>query len=59
MNDLNFNRRMSVAEYHELARTGVLLSGDPIELLEGRLVQKLTPILKKLNSSARLKAGAI
>ena len=24
MNDLNFNRRMSVAEYHDLARTGVL-----------------------------------
>ena len=35
-------RRFSVEEYHELIRTGILRSGDPIELLEGVLVTKAT-----------------
>ena len=34
-------RRISVAEYHEMIRAGILKSGDPIELLEGWLVQKM------------------
>ena len=34
--------RLSVAQYHEMARTGILRSGDPIELIEGLLVRKMT-----------------
>ena len=33
--------RMSVAQYHRLIRLGVLTDDDPIELLEGWLVQKM------------------
>jgi Uma2 family endonuclease len=33
--------RLSVAQYHEMARTGILGSGDPIELIEGMLVRKM------------------
>lgn len=32
--------RMSVEQYHAMIETGILMSGDPIELLEGLLVQK-------------------
>jgi Uma2 family endonuclease len=34
--------RLSVGQYHAMAQAGVLLSGDPIELLEGYLVRKMT-----------------
>jgi len=34
--------RLSVAQYHEMARHGILLDGDPVELLEGLLVKKMT-----------------
>ena len=34
--------RLSVAQYHEMARAGVLKSGEPVELLEGVLVRKMT-----------------
>ena len=34
--------RLSVAQYHEMARVGILKSGDPIELIEGILVRKMT-----------------
>lgn len=34
-------RRISVAEYHEMIRAGILQSGDPVELLEGWLVEKM------------------
>lgn len=33
---------LTVEQYHEMARTGILLDGDPIELLEGWLVRKMT-----------------
>lgn len=33
--------RLSVGQYHAMAQAGVLLSGDPIELLEGLLVRKM------------------
>lgn len=33
---------LSVSQYHEMARAGILMSGDPIELLEGWLVRKMT-----------------
>jgi Uma2 family endonuclease len=33
-------RRLSVAEYHEMARAGILTEDDAIELLEGWLVPK-------------------
>ncbi|MEK6259253.1 MAG: Uma2 family endonuclease [Planctomycetota bacterium] len=32
--------RLSVEQYHEMIRTGILHNGDPIELLEGVLVLK-------------------
>jgi Uma2 family endonuclease len=35
-------RRFTVAEYHHLLATGVLKSGDPYELLEGWIVQKMS-----------------
>lgn len=34
-------RRFTPAEYHELIAIGVLKEGEPIELLEGYLIQKL------------------
>lgn len=33
---------LTVEQYHEMIRAGVLLDGDPIELLEGWLVRKMT-----------------
>jgi len=33
---------LTVEQYHEMARAGILLDGDPIELLEGWLVNKMT-----------------
>jgi Uma2 family endonuclease len=33
--------RISVENYHEMLRAGILQSGDPVELLEGWLVQKM------------------
>jgi hypothetical protein len=35
-------RRFTVAEYHRLIETGILQEGEPIELLEGWLVPKMT-----------------
>jgi len=35
-------RRWSVDEYHALIRAGILMDGDPIELLDGWLVPKMT-----------------
>jgi Uma2 family endonuclease len=34
-------KRFTVAEYHRLIDTGILKSGDPYELLEGWIVQKM------------------
>lgn len=34
--------RLSVAQYHHMMQTGILADGDPIELLEGWLVEKMT-----------------
>lgn len=34
--------RLSVAQYREMLGAGILKSGDPVELLEGWLVQKMT-----------------
>lgn len=34
--------QFTVAQYHEMARTGILVDGEPIELLEGWLVNKRT-----------------
>jgi len=34
--------RLSVAQYHTMATAGILKDGDPVELLEGLLVQKMT-----------------
>jgi Uma2 family endonuclease len=32
---------LSVAQYHDMIRTGIIRSGDPIELIEGTLVKKM------------------
>lgn len=37
----DFIYRLSVEQYHEMIRAGILQSGDPVELLEGVLVQKM------------------
>jgi Uma2 family endonuclease len=34
--------RFSVREYHEMIRAGILTEGDPVELLDGWLVTKMT-----------------
>jgi Uma2 family endonuclease len=34
--------RLAVWEYHEMLQAGILKDGDPIELLEGWLVEKMT-----------------
>ncbi len=34
--------RFSVREYHEMIRAGILTEGDPVELLDGWLVPKMT-----------------
>ncbi len=34
--------RLSVAQYHAMAKAGILGEDDPVELLEGWLVQKMT-----------------
>lgn len=33
---------LTVEQYHEMARAGILIDGDPIELLEGWLAKKMT-----------------
>jgi Uma2 family endonuclease len=33
--------RLTVAQYHEMMATGILQDGDPVELLEGWLVEKM------------------
>lgn len=33
--------RLSVEQYHQMIRAGILTEGDPVELLEGWLVQKM------------------
>jgi Uma2 family endonuclease len=35
-------RKFTVEEYHQLLKTGTLKSGDPYELLEGWIVQKMS-----------------
>lgn len=34
--------RLSVEQYHDMLRKGILKDGDPVELIEGVLVQKMT-----------------
>lgn len=34
--------RLTVEQYHQMIQAGILVDGDPIELLEGLLVQKMT-----------------
>lgn len=46
--------RFSVAQYHEMLRAGILRSGDPIELLNGWLVPKMTK-----NPPHRLTTGLV
>lgn len=36
-------RRLTVDEYHQMIRAGILKEDDPFELLEGWLVPKMTP----------------
>src|SRR3954451_12395214 len=34
--------RLSVEQYHDMIRQGILKDGDPVELVEGVLVKKMT-----------------
>jgi hypothetical protein len=34
--------RLSVAQHHEMIQAGILRSGDPVELIDGYLVIKMT-----------------
>ena len=34
--------RLSVDQYHDMIRQGILKDGDPVELVEGVLVQEMT-----------------
>src|SRR6516162_702549 len=34
--------RLSVDQYHEMIQAGILRSGDPVELIDGYLVLKMT-----------------
>lgn len=60
-------RRFTVAEYHAMISTGILSEGEPIELLDGYLVEKMTrnpphaTALGKMEDAliARLPAGWI
>ena len=36
--------QLTVGQYHEMARAGVLQDGEPIELLEGWLVNKMIKV---------------
>ncbi|HEX9697943.1 MAG TPA: Uma2 family endonuclease [Acidobacteriota bacterium] len=35
-------RRFTVADYHAMARAGILTEGDRVELLDGEIVRKMT-----------------
>jgi hypothetical protein len=35
-------RQFTVDEYHQMIQTGILMSGEPIELLEGWMVKKMS-----------------
>jgi len=41
--------RLSVEQYHAIARAGILDEDAPVELLEGWLVQKMTKYLGRQN----------
>ena len=41
-------RTFTVAEYHRMIEAGVLTETDPVELLEGRIVYKMTRPLQNL-----------
>ena len=53
--------RLSVEQYHDMARHGILLDGDPVELLEGLLVEKMTisPSHRRATRRVRLALGGI
>ncbi len=47
--------RWSVEKYHEMVRTGIIVEDDPVELLEGWIVQKMTksPLHRKVTHALR------
>ena len=47
---------LTVEQYHEMARRGILLDGDPIELLEGWLVKKMIKHPSHSASTAKSKS---
>lgn len=40
--------RLSVEQYHDMIRTGILTEDDPVELLEGWLIPKMTKSLRHI-----------
>jgi Uma2 family endonuclease len=49
--------RLSVEQYHEMARKGILMDGDPVELLEGLLVRKMTILPPHRRSTHRVQTA--
>jgi Uma2 family endonuclease len=47
--------RLSVEQYHKMMETGILWSGDPVELLEGWLVIKMSKNPPHVYSTSRLR----
>jgi len=47
--------RLSVEQYHAMMEAGILLSGDPVELLEGLLVEKMSKNSTHRKANRRLR----
>jgi Uma2 family endonuclease len=56
----DFLLRLSVQQYHDMFRQGILAEDDPVELLEGFLVVKMSknPPLSKSNGRVQARLGA-
>ena len=46
---------LSVEQYHRMAEVGILKDGDPVELLEGRLIKKMTKNRRHSHATSQLR----
>jgi Uma2 family endonuclease len=53
-NDPYWLRQFSVVEYHKMVETGILTSNDPVELLEGWIVNKMPQNPPHISSVSRV-----
>jgi Uma2 family endonuclease len=49
--------RLSIEQYHEMIRTGILTEDDPVELLDGLLVTKMTKSRPHTIATQRVRAA--